>query len=223
MARGSSRKGIPNMTTEIIVHGHGAIQATFDRHLPFWEAHGHLITVFSLTDDPLNPRGHNHIKFGTRGRGGPKAHERNLNWLSYMAKKQFDRFLIYEYDAFSLDPNVTVPKGLSGNIFPCYDSFIALRYPGHPMGIDSHSAFKMLEVAKEYPEMTEGGHIDRYYGALAQLAGVPLFPWIPAGYCQNSITIEFISQAIEAVKNGARMIHGVKDERTLKALVGALP
>jgi hypothetical protein len=129
-----------------------------------------------------------------------------------------DHHLIFEYDSFCLSPRFVPQLGFCGNIFVEKEAcFMAYRYCNPPWAIDRGSILKIWEAATRWPDIYEGGYADRYFSALAMIAGVPILPHLPTGYSQGHVTEEHIRDLKSAIYGGATMIHGIKQKWTLDA------
>ena len=199
----------------LIVLAHAAVQETYDRHLPLWKRHGLPIRVVTERDCPLKSNGESWVGMGNPGIIGQGMADRIKEAVRITAMES-DVAVILEYDCFMLDRAIAFPKGLHGYIWhntePC--RFYSPRFCGAPWRLDSKSAGRMLAVADEYPDLTEGGHSDRINSALAWMANVPMLPNREKSWCKV-ITPEMLPEVQKELESGTRYWHGIKDEVTL--------
>lgn len=201
---------------QVTVMAHGAAQETFNRHLPLWLAHKAKVVVVCPENDPIESIPLERMKFGDAERAGPQAHARLRHMHEYLCTSGVQYHLICEYDSFLLTDPVLSP-GLWGIVQMNKQSpdFLAHRYPNPPWLIDNVSLAAMWDVAERYPLLYEGGEADRYWAALAELAGVPILSYRPGGFTKGTITVEDYPALQAAIKAGARAFHGIKDQYTL--------
>lgn len=208
---------------QITVMAHGAVQETFNRHLPLWMAHKADVQVVCPVNDPVNAP-FPIIRFDDAERAGPQAHARLRHMHQHLCENSKSGYhLICEYDSFLLSDPVLSP-GLWGIMQMNKQSpdFLAHRYPNPPWLIDSVSLAAMWDVAQRYPLLYEGGEADRYWAALAELAGVPMFEYRPAGFTKGTIdSIHHMELHVE-LEMGCRAFHGVKDKHTLALILSHL-
>lgn len=203
---------------------HGREQATFDRHLPFWEAHKLPILVVSPEDDPVKTR-HQMLLTARASHSGDEALGRLKCMIEALCRTTFRYHLIFEYDSICLDPErVKFQPGLYGNLFKNLDgkeisNFMAWIYPNPPWLVDINSLRKMRNVMNEYP-ISEHGFADRFLAALAVCAGVPILHHIPRGYSRAPLELgAHWKELKQAISKGGRMIHGIKTESVLNRVV----
>lgn len=207
-------------TTLCIVLGFGKQQATFDRHLPLWTRHGFDMLIGCPSDDPLDGRGFPVRFTGQSSYAGDKSVERLKNVLRAVAGGGFLNAIIFEYDSICLIDKPEIKAGFHG-IFEANEdrwNYVAPCYLNAPWTIDAESAWKMLETAESYPDLTEGGQDDRYLSALAWFSGVPLIGHKEGGFARNTIASADWPLMIDKVQQGAKWVHGIKTEDTLTLL-----
>lgn len=207
------------MELTVAVIAHGKAQATFDRHLPLWEAHGAPVMVFCPNNDPIKTR-HVRHSCGEAAHHGIEANRRLRYIIRTLAAVDSEFFLIYEYDSFCLDPQPTLQKGWSGVLAPteCLASWIAYRYSTPPWMVDKESLELMAEQAVRYPAIVEKGYADRWFAAMAQTMGVPILGYEPGGFSNDTILPSQIPDMEKFITAGTTMFHGVKEEWMLKLI-----
>ena len=221
------------MKLSLTILAHGAAKETFMRHLPLWQA---LDPDYAVLMCPKNDS----ITFssvdvgakvfvgsatlvelavGSAEHAGRDSILRLKKVLNHLADLDgITHHLICEYDSFSLASTIKPQTGFTGNLVannePC--RFMTPRYANPPWLIDHMSLFQMQRAAEHYTDVWEEGYADRYLSAIAHLAGVPILPYDPPGYTQETIHERDWPSVIEAIHFGATMIHGVKDDETLE-------
>jgi hypothetical protein len=213
------------MNPLIIVEAHGAEQATFDRHLPLWEAHKHDIVVFCPEDDPVKTLHPTNPCFKA-AHHGEQAWLRRREILRCCGNDRLhDWFIFFEYDSFCLDPIIQFLPGLRGNIGINYDPdrFMAQRYPVPPWTMDVNAVEVLWGTALYYPLLIEEGQHDRMIGAYAHFGNLPVFWHDPKGFGMNTILPEHYEGLKAVLKAGGTMIHGCKTEECLKFIMENKP
>jgi hypothetical protein len=214
------------MTFSVTVMGHGAVQATFDRHVPLWRAlNSQVNIVISPQNDALKTKAWPGVVpkcLGQAQRHGPDSVTRFLWIFKTLARIPCSHHLIFEYDSVSLSPVIPEQAGLSGilgvNTEPW--RYIAPRYPHPPWLIDHASLLDLQRVALRYPDVTEEGWADRFLAAWAHLAGVPILSYRPPGYSDDSMEVTDamkMHNLEHTILRGGRMFHGFKDAEVLYA------
>lgn len=207
------------MNTITVVSAHGQGIAAFERHLKYWKGD---VLVVSPTDDPVEFPDGDVIKCGLAQHNGRESWKRFQIIISYLQNDTWDWCVMHEYDSFCLDPKLPEHPGFYGNLWENRESpkYMAPRYANPPWTFDRESFLRMAAVAARYPGIYENGEADRYWSALAFIAGVPILPYDPPGFSRGLIdekkkTIQALRKAIYA---GAYAIHGVKSKWALAAV-----
>jgi hypothetical protein len=199
-------------------------QATFDRHLPFWEHHNWPIVIICPKDSVVTTK-HEVVSVGLTSHSGTNGYLRCERILELITERKPRWTIINEYDSFCLDPRPELKKGFWGNIQPGYDlsQFVCNRYPNPPWTLDLESAKTMLAFHRKYPDIEEGGFHDRLLAAWSTLSGVPLIGFHLKGF-SNDTLLERDSGELERriIHHGACWIHGVKTENALKIILEML-
>ena len=212
------------MSTLIAIMTHGAANATFLRHLPFWEKPGHDILICTPSDDPAHSHGREVFDSGISTHSGMEAVNRHRNVLRECIRRDYDWSLVTEYDALFLGDHLPeFAIGLSGIRNPNYEleRFKSLWVLGAPWVIDRESRKNIVAYADTHPDVTEEGCADRFLTAWARSAGVPTHQIPQAGLHMNTITPADYGAMVEACKAGGRFFHGVKTAECLEILLGA--
>lgn len=209
------------MSTLVVILAHGKVQQTFDRHLPFWQAHKSDIVAISPRDDPIEYHGPSYV-CGNSSHSGESANYRIQMAMDLIRERQkYMHGIIYEYDSFCLDvQSIRWCSGFFGNVQKNNEQrFVSPFYPNPPWIIDVESLSKMKTVGEKYPSIFEDGFHDRYLAALAHIAGVPIFNHVPIGFTQIALDWAGRWGLIQAIGWGGTMIHGIKTEQQLKAVL----
>jgi hypothetical protein len=93
--------------------------------------------------------------------------------------------------------------------------FMADRYVNPPYMLDRESARKILEAARSYPEIREGGYADRLLAALAMLAGVPVMQFPEGSWSRTDWNMERLDPGMKeslgnAIRSGSKWLHFIK-------------
>lgn len=168
-------------------------QSIFDRHMPLWESHGWDILVICPENSQVKTN-HELIALGDSGFRGEDSKKRMDLALLQAETRDFDYVIIFEYDAFCLEPNPTMRPGFWGNVgnelnwfpelVPHYDGpgeppheFIAPVWTNPPWTMDKQTALKMAEAVRKYPDTYELGINDRLICGYSTRAGIPILFW----------------------------------------------
>lgn len=206
-----------------IVLGHGKQQAVFDRHLPYWENLGLPMLIGCPDDDPLQT---NHTRFftGPSSKNGPLAKRRLINLLKRINSERCNYAVVFEYDSLCLLDKLEPRHGFRGvlkaNSEP--ERFYAPRYATAPWMIDRATVVALLNAAATYPEILEEGMDDRLLSAWAWLARVPVVGHGERGASENTFTPTLWSNLYDAVRSGAKWVHGVKCQSALDMVTQGL-
>lgn len=218
------------MNTLIVIMAHRDIQPTFDRHLYEWEKHGHDIVVYCPKDSIVDTH-HRIWAFGPRGHHGADANKRFKELIYMLALTTYERFMICEYDSYCLSPVLPFFRVdafhdalLCGNVFRDDRpdrGFIGTTFI-HPPLILTKSALSILVPAlKALADECERGFWDRMLGLACEERGIPTLDFLRhgLGFSRNTIEAADIASMVAAVRKGAVMIHGVKDQEVHRRLV----
>lgn len=221
------------MKTLLCVMAHREAQATFDRHLGLWRAHGYPILVMCPTDSPVQT-GIQTVLVGKRGHHSDGANARFRTFLKTLLDlEQYDSFFIHEYDSVCLCPKV--PEVVLRNRYLWCNrfkndfadpKFIGTQFLHPPFFMTREVIHAVLKtVGREAIEdHAEHNFYDRWLGLVADKACGTFLPqgYDRLGYSQNTILPAHMDEAKQAVREGARFIHGVKTETVLEGLLGAM-
>lgn len=198
---------------------HGDRQSSADVLLPHWERFGIPIVIVTPEDSPIAPTKHTHVGWGKKGSDGDAMYLRMIHILELFVKSPHSHALLVEFDCVCRLPEITFRNGLHGipQVRPYDDvwKFMADRYVNPPYMIDGASAMKILAVAKEYPDVREGGYADRFLSALAMLAGVPVLQYPEGSWSKTDWNMERLEPGMKeslrtAAKNGCKWYHFIK-------------
>lgn len=220
------------MKLHITIMSHAGGLDCCKRHMPFWKAHDPArIDIITNTNYPIKQEDFpdcNVYASEESARIGRLAWARIKTmltqlWLRSKACEEFTDFMVFEYDSLCLLPAIIPLRGFFGTCFVNKDSrYHAPRYALPPWQFDAGTLNKMFSAMLRWPDLYENGYCDRYLSSLAWLAGVPVLDHPFGGYAKNTIEARHIKGMQNAIRReGARMIHGIKDERALEAAVEA--
>lgn len=195
---------------------------TLNRHWVYYCATGIPIIGVTPSDEPASfKEGVPVIYAGKAGHHGPDAIARLQNAYRALLQTPYMNFALLEYDCVIFREDIVFPvEGIMSNIMFSNDpAFQEKKFPHGMWTMSRHTMSMLLRTMEEHPEVAESGMGDRYIAVIARLAGVPLLHE-PKSYSRNSLDKpEFIVQAREALKNGAKWIHGIKTKEQLDAVL----
>jgi hypothetical protein len=218
--------------TIVFVMAHKDAQATFDRHVPFWNAHKRDVRVFCPVRCEVNTY-HRLTSWGSKCHHGPVANARFRIMLTTMwgSPTTSNHFLFYEYDSLCLDPGFSPFDSetpgkpfIAGNIFSNNDPrFKGSLFVHPPLAFNRQGLQAILSRcgAGKLSDAAELGFWDRWLGLACNLAGVAPHDWGKSGFSRNTIEPPHVEEAVLAVARGAVMVHGVKDAGVLNQLITA--
>lgn len=219
----------------LVVMAHAGAQETFTRHYPEWRKHPDTdILVFvpaadriTLTPDD-KPLPHV-VGFGKAQHHGAEAIRRFRWLLQLMADQtQYHAFTLHEYDSFSLDSNVGpfIGNALTGLVYrdDRPDSgFKGTTFIHPPLCMSRGCLQKIVWAMAAVPDEAEHGFWDRWIGLVCERGYIPLHNLLKSGlgFSRNTIEDTDIPAAGEAVRNGARLLHGVKSKECYDAVTSS--
>lgn len=212
----------------LTVMTHQGAHETFMRHYPEWKKHGTDILIFATEEPYRIDLPHEVLQFGHAEHHGPESIRRFRFLLSYLAQKPYETFSIFEYDSFCLSvgmPGFTL-DGLAGNVFRDDQpdrGFVGTHYVHPPLLFSKATLDKLLVSAEALSDHAEGCYWDRWIGLAGEMANVPFLDYLTSniGFARNTIEPTQIQDAVDAVKNGAVYLHGVKTKECYDAIKAA--
>ena len=218
------------MKTLCAVMGHGGVEPTIARHLPYWRKHVDDVMFFCPNDKILHlPDGREVVAVIPE----PASHhdatanrrfKRVLQMLLCTAKN-YDRFIVHEYDSLHLGPPIFVHGFLGANTFDCpypAEGFLAHVFTHPPLTMETDILVRLEAALSSLPDDCENGFWDRMVGLACERSGISLHNFIlhDQGFSKNTIEPGDIPAASAAIVcRGATMIHGVKDANTLTRIL----
>lgn len=204
-----------------VVMAHGAAQKTFERHFVEWEKHGADMLIICPVDDKINCPGIQVMAMGKREHHGLAALTRFFGLLQHVEGMGYEHVIIHEYDSFCLgaNPKLDWTDDIAGNSFGEDNpnaNFEGKMYV-HPPLIFSLAGIKRITAALP-SQVYEQGFWDRWLGRMIEITGATHHNFGPIGFSLNTIHAAHYPALKDAVRNGARWIHGVKDAETYKLL-----
>lgn len=212
------------MKTLIAIYAHLQAKATFERHFQFWEAlkqPGDEIMMFCPADAPLQMPGVMSQVFGKAQHHGRNAIDHFRSQMEHMAGLGFDRYAWFEYDSICLGPLPEFVGQMAANFF--HDdgkSFTAKIYCHPPLLFTAAGLQAIVKEFQDMPSNSEAGYWDRWLGLAIERTGIIYHDLLGKGegYSHNTIHESQHKDLYRAVLNGARLIHGIKDEATLEVI-----
>lgn len=208
------------MSFQIVVITHENGVAAFKRHEKFWKSFGAPILVVTHEGD-CSKYEHETVRIGKAQRAGTNSIYRLNKLFSILSKRSWNHCIIYEYDSFSLVPEIPGNPGLYGIVFENKESpkFMSPRYANPPWCFDRNTFLRLHLKSQEYPNLFECGEADRWISALAFLAGVPVFDYSPCGFSRGTISSADIPDLMKSVKEQKAIhFHGIKQDWVLRAI-----
>lgn len=211
------------MRTHVSIMAHADAKDTFLRHFPYWkmqtESLDHIM-AWMPEDGKFQIDGLTYQTIGKRQHHGPQALLRFRYMLEFLNGMDYERFLIYEYDSFSvssfpadmgdfaancfIDPNAK-EQGFEGSMF-C-----------HPPLVFSKTG---LSTILKHLHGYEKGFWDRAIGLAVQKSGIQPFNLVEKrlGFSSNTIEPSQFQDLRFAILGGAICFHGVKTVECLEVI-----
>lgn len=222
----------PKVLVAVMAHADPKAELMYKLHLPFWKAISpDIITIMPV--DKHFKGAENPILFGRASHNGPDAIKR-FRWiesklLELCKKERYQKAFLFEYDSVALDPVIEphlLSNTLFGNMFErgvedMDPKFKSRKFFHPPILFTQDILMRLVNIANSMTVFDEQGMWDRWLGLQAQKMKIPSSGYGHLGYSRNTIEKSHYPEAIEAVKNGAIYIHGVKTPETLAVLVEA--
>lgn len=214
-----------------VIMAHREAEPTVRRHLRFWRQPGGPLLFYSSVDKKLLVDGHQNLVFGKSGHHGVESIARFRFLLKHMSTRaaEYDRLIIWEYDSFCVSPRMpeTNPDVVTANAFINHDPAFSAKWHTHaPLVIPMAILQRLVPVMEKLPNDAEFGFWDRWMGQLCALAGVEIESFCEGrkdGFSMNTFHEANFPVLKQAVLNGVRVIHGVKDAAALKIITDNSP
>jgi hypothetical protein len=138
--------------------------------------------------------------------------------------KNYDRFILHEYDSLHLGPPIFVPGCLGGNTFECLyptGGFLAHVFAHPPLTMETDILIRLEAAVSLLPDDCENGFWDRMVGLACERSQITLYDFQARGqgFSKNTIEPGDILEANLRLHAGASMFHGVKDANTLSRIL----
>lgn len=211
--------------TLIVVMAHGGAQATFNRHLRYWQAHANPILTFCPSDDLVVGHGTEVVSFGRAGHHDVSSIERFKYLLKLLSLRREDYFVIMEYDSLCLSsgipPELFSVDCIFSNLFHDIpgNPFSATHFLHPPLVFSKKTLSKIVSECERRKEFDGLGYWDRYLGQICESGNIEMRGYGKLGFSVNTIEPSILPAAIEAVAGGAVMIHGIKTEPVLSSIL----
>lgn len=209
----------------LVVFTFAGQQEMINRHLPFFRNGEADIIIISPCDAPvLVPNDTIGLQLGRSEYCGEGLMRRTEQGLRLVASWGYDTIAAIEGDSIVLGPVPPSEKfGLDCFLWPNNErTYKAKEYCHWPWIMGNLTArvvvdrFAEMLAADDY----EGGVPDRVLGLACETMGMEMRHRPDLAYSQNRIREErFIREARTAIRNGARFVHGIKEERELEAVL----
>ncbi len=211
-----------------LVMTHPGGMEAYARHRHLWEHHkSHVITYATAgTKGTIGET----IYFGSEQHHGLASLDRFRYLMRTLAnlcdERGYEYVLISEYDSFCLEPGIPgfmMTDCLWGNLFHERPNtkFVSTVYLHPPLFSSAKIVRRIADGCDKHAGISCDGFWDRWLGHVCQSEQIPMIGFGPMGFSTNTIDDSNIDSAVEAVIDGAIMIHGVKDAKALKAITEA--
>lgn len=199
------------MTPEVIIVCARAFDAEIIKLTrPTWEAFIPKVMILTPEDEPLAGAD---IVYGKAQHFGPLSIQRMRRALEEASK--YPCAAVSEPDVMIFG-SINVEEGELAGSYVCTNTdprFIAPTYPHAPWVATGPTFARLLS---EMDWINEDGFGDRVVALAALKAGVSLRS---VGYSRNAIdTPVILHEAMQAVRNGALAVHGIKDKAVADSL-----
>lgn len=210
---------------------HAEAQPVFERHWPEWTKHpGTDILVFhpasgAIATPPAPGCAVYDVGFGDACHHGPES-IRRFRWLLRLLgdQTQYHGFTIHEYDSLSLrtEPGPFIDGQLTGLVYRDDRpdrGFVGTTYIHPPLSMTRATLWQIITAMESVPDDAERGFWDRWLGLVCERGMIGLNNGLAGfGFSRNTIEAGDIAAAVEAVRAGAYLLHGVKTEECYRAV-----
>lgn len=204
----------------LVVFGYGGPegQDIADRHRPYWERSGCDILTVSPYDNALAPGGFTWGKDAPEKEGMELA-VRHLETFKFCLRLRYESFWFIESDSIVLG-TLPSPVYAQAVVFQNWPNRYVGKYYYHwPWGFLRGHLQWLVRAAATLPFTNHYGVPDRWLGALAQHAKLQIAE-TKLGWSTNRINSDVhVAAARKAISNGVLVIHGIKTESELDAIV----
>lgn len=224
-----------------VVMAHGAVQATVERHLPYWLRVCDMVEVWVPEGEGFKlPGGVLVIEAVANGGAYSGAtSERTTIAMGAASDHDPEFVMLLEYDAMVWGPISRRRMPEHGHVAACcWPNEAQSPVPGktfkgsfylHFPHIYSRLALELtvgtIRQAMKFTD--EHGYTDRFLGRAVELAGVPVRDWRAEGLAYSWENISGhpgrVAECVEAVRGGALFSHGIKDEASLRRILAVSP
>lgn len=214
------------LKTLLTVMCHREVQATVDRHMPYWLAHK-VDLIFLCPNNSVIETTYPVLAMERSSHSGTHINRKFRRMLEFWLTMDYERFLFFEYDALLLSNGteiLSLDRGkLHGNLFTSDQKEFKGHYFLHPPILVYRPVLeKLVAFAKTVPDETDR-YWDRWLGYVCEYGNIPFTGYGPLGFARNTINPEDIPAAVEARRNGSIFFHGVKSDSVLQALLKTQP
>lgn len=206
------------MKSLLVVFAYAGMDEMIERHWPTWEKSGCDILLCFPVDAPCKRGG---LAFDTSCHYGAPLMRRTFAAFKHVLQLGYDTYYFIEADSVCIGE---APQRLLYGV-QCFawnnsdPQFKAKRYLHWPWGMNRKTLTQLEAVCKYYPPSAEQGFPDRLLGLICEENEIPTMHRPDLAYSRNRLdTPEYVAQAREAIKNGAKFIHGVKTQQDLDNL-----
>lgn len=220
------------MKNTILVMAHGKVLPTIERHEKYWTRWGDVTYVTSVNDGIPGSRG---LQWAY---GPPEHHGFECNRRVMLALKQATQgfptnIILLEYDCLILGQDKSWLKMVPRDAVWCpafsdtraTRGFVGTTFCHPPLVMNCRTACHLVEAMEKLGPACEAGFWDRFVGHVCEQYAIKIQNMWNTGDCfaRNPIDGEYLDSACEAVSKGARFIHGIKDEPSLRRIEACVP
>lgn len=207
---------------------HAEAKEAFERHWPLWKAQAEKAEDMLLwfpEDSKFHVDGISQIAVGKKQHHGEQAIRRFITIIQHLAGLEYDRFLVYEYDSFSLKPFPPFAEDIAANVFtdpnPA-NGFHSHIYTHPPLAFSKAGIEKIAKQMRKTINL-ENGFWDRYLGLAITLSGATVHNLLATGtgFSRNTIERADEKSAYTAVMERAIHFHGVKTKEVYQSIMRA--
>jgi len=210
-----------------LIMTHKEAEPTVLRHPHLWTKHTGEVLFISPVDSKMNIQNlFTELGIGFAEHHGEISAQRIINVFKFALQQDWTHLLLMEYDSFALAlPKEVMPEpgGVSAAVYSQnkphkYRGKFYLHYPMLFTREGMQKVYDKLDTVKTKDRFFS----DRFIGRAVEYAKIPVNNLLikKKAFSKNTILPEHYPKLRKAVKNGAVFFHGIKDEETLKIIIG---
>lgn len=219
------------MNTLINIMAHKGAQQTFERHFDYWSKlvkRDEDMIVWCPSDDIVTCPGVQVQAIHRAQHIGSEANSRVWHIFNHIQHLGYEQYAFFEYDSICLGALPEFDEDIGANIFhdpEGYNSgaWLGKMFTHPPIVVKARALPHLIQAWTAVGINCERGTWDRALGLAIEKANLTQRNFLATkeGFACNTIHPAQFPDLIEAVKDGAKMIHGIKTEECLLAIKGA--